>query len=92
MSSVKRRRSLTCSSCGAKLEVVIPGGVYALVTLGAVILGSMSLPMMLMSVFEKKWGMVALVVVMLFALILGSNLLLNRQAAVQIARGQAPPS
>jgi hypothetical protein len=92
LSNVKRRRSVTCNSCGAKFEVVIPGGLYTLVTLGAVVLGSMSLPVMLMSVFEKKWGMVALVVVMLFVLIFGTNLLLNRQAAVHIAQGQVPRS
>lgn len=90
LANVKRRRSVSCNSCGAKLEAVIPNGLYALVTLVAVILGSMSVPVMLMSAFEKKWGAVALVVVLLFALILGTNLLLNRQAAVQLARGQAP--
>jgi len=87
---VKRTRSVTCRSCGAKLEVVIPGGLYFPITVGAVILGSMSLPVMLMSAFEKKWGMVALVVVLLLALIFGTNLLLNRQASVRFARGQAP--
>jgi uncharacterized protein (DUF983 family) len=89
---VKRTRSVTCNACGANLEVVIPGGLYMLITLGAVVLGSMSLPVMLMSVFEKKWSMVALVVVMLFVLIFGTNLLLNRQASVQLARGRSTPS
>jgi len=77
-------------SCGAKLEVVIPGALYTLVTLVAVILGSMSVPVMLMSIFEKKWGMVALAVVLLFVLIFGTNLLLNRQATARLSR--APSS
>ena len=83
LSNVKRTRSLSCTSCGAKLEVVIPGALYTLVTLAAVVLGSMSVPVMLMSIFEKKWGMVALVVSLLFVLIFGTNFLLNRQATVQ---------
>ena len=86
LSNVKRKRSVTCDSCGAKLDVVIPGGLYTLVTLAAVILGSMLIPVTLMSVFEKKWGTVALAVVLLFVLIFGTNLLLNRQATVQPAR------
>ena len=90
LSNVKRKRTVACGSCGAKLEVVIPNALYTLVTLVAVILGSMSVPVMLMSIFEKKWGMVALAVVLLFVLIFGTNLLLNRQATVQLARGQVP--
>jgi hypothetical protein len=38
-----------------------------------------------MSIFEKKWPMVALEVVLLFVLIFGTNELLNRQATVQRA-------
>jgi len=89
VSNVKRTRSVTCSACGAKLEAVIPTGLYMLITLAAVILGSMLLPTILMSMFEKKWGMVALSVVLLFVLIFGTNALLNRQATVQLARGRA---
>ena len=92
LSNVKRTRYVTCNSCGAKLEILIPKALYTLVTLAAVILGSMLVPVTLMSVFDKKWSMVTLAVVLLFVLIFGTNLLLNRQASVQLARGQQTPS
>ena len=90
LSNVKRTRSVTCNSCGEKLEIVIPGGSYTLVTLGAVILGSMLLPVILMSMFEKRWAMVGLAIALLFVLIFGTNELLNRQATLQ--RAKAPRS
>ena len=83
ISNVRRRRDATCNACGAKVEIVISSGTYTLVTLAAVILGSMLLPTILMSMFYKKWPMVALEVVLLFVLIFGTNELLNRQATVQ---------
>jgi uncharacterized protein (DUF983 family) len=85
LSSVSRKRRVTCTQCGAKLEILIPGGPYSLVTLSAVILGSMLVPTLLMMMFEKRWAMVALAIALLFALILGSNELLNRRATVQRA-------
>jgi uncharacterized protein (DUF983 family) len=85
LSNVRRRRDATCKSCGARIEIVIANSTYTLVTLAAVILGSMLLPTILMSIFEKKWSMVALEVVLLFVLIFGTNELLNRQATVQRA-------
>jgi len=89
LSNVKRTRHVTCNSCGANLEAVIPNGFYTLVTLAAVIFGSMLLPAILMSIFEKKWAMVALEVVMLFVIIFGTNELLNRRATVQRAGARA---
>jgi uncharacterized protein (DUF983 family) len=83
LTSVRRKRAFTCPQCGAKLEIVIPGGTYSLVTLTAVILGSMLVPTLFMMMFEKRWAMVALAVALLFALIFGSNELLNRRAVVQ---------
>ena len=85
ISNVKRRRAVTCSACGERLEIVIATGTYALVTLPAVILGSMMLPTIVMSIFDKRWPMVALEVALLFVLIFGTNELLNRQATVQPA-------
>ena len=82
LSNVRRKRAATCNACGAKVEIVISNGTYTLVTLSAVILGSMLLPSILMSIFYKKWPMVALEVVLLFVLIFGTNELLNRQATV----------
>jgi uncharacterized protein (DUF983 family) len=80
---VRRRRQVTCHSCGTKLEIVVPTGLYALVTVSAVILGSMLVPVFLMSIFEKKWSAIVLAIALLFALIFGSNELLNRRATVQ---------
>jgi len=80
---VRRKRDASCSACGAKVEIVIANGTYTIVTLAAVVLGSMLLPTILMSIFEKKWAKVALEVVLLFVLIFGTNELLNRQATVQ---------
>jgi uncharacterized protein (DUF983 family) len=85
LSNVKRKRAATCNACGARVEIVIANSTYTLVTLVAVVLGSMLLPTILMSIFEKKWPMVALEVVLLFVLIFGTNELLNRQATVQRA-------
>jgi len=90
LSSVRRKRRVTCTQCGAKLEVVIPGGLYSLVTLSAIILGSMLVPTLFMMMFDKRWAMVALAVALLFALILGSNEFLNRRATVQLAPAQGP--
>jgi hypothetical protein len=84
LSNVRRRRAASCKACGAKMEIVISNGTYTLVTLAAVILGSMLLPTILMSLFEKKWAMVAVEVVLLFVLIFGTNELLNRQATVRL--------
>jgi len=92
LSNVKRRRAITCTSCGANLEVVIPGGLYVFVTLAAVVFGSMLLPTIVMSMFEKKWAMVALAVGLLFVLIFGTNAFLNRRATVQLADGRARPT
>ena len=85
LSNVRRRRQVTCNSCGTKLEIVVPTGIYSLVTLSAVILGSMLVPVLLMSIFEKKWAAIALSIALFFALIFGSNELLNRRATVQRA-------
>jgi uncharacterized protein (DUF983 family) len=88
LSNVKRARRVTCNACGASLEVVIPSGIYAAVTLLAVIFGSMLVPTILMSMFEKKWTMVALAIALLFVLIFGTNVLLNRRATVQRPGGR----
>ena len=85
LSNVRRRRQVTCHSCGTRLDIVVPTAVYSLVTLSAVILGSMLVPVLLMSIFEKKWAAIALAIALLFALIFGSNELLNRRATVQRA-------
>jgi uncharacterized protein (DUF983 family) len=85
LSSVRRNRRVTCTQCGAKLEVVIPGAFYSLVTLAAVILGSMLVPTLFMMMFEKRWAMIGLALALLFALIFGSNELLNRRATVRLA-------
>jgi Na+(H+)/acetate symporter ActP len=85
LSNVRRRRQVTCHSCGTKLEIVVPTALYSLVTLSAVVLGSMLVPVLLMSIFEKKWAAIALAIALLFALIFGSNELLNRRATVQRA-------
>ena len=85
LSNVRRKRRITCTQCGAKLEIAIPGAQYALVTMTAVILGSMLVPTLFMMMFEKRWAMVALAVALLFALIFGSNELLNRRATVHRA-------
>jgi hypothetical protein len=45
----------------------------------------MLVPVLLMSIFEKKWTAIALAIALLFALIFGSNELLNRRATVQRA-------
>ena len=85
LSNVSRRRRATCPQCGTKLEIIAPAGIYTLVTLSAVILGSMLVPVLFMSIFEKKWAAIALAIALLFALIFGSNELLNRRATVQRA-------
>jgi uncharacterized protein (DUF983 family) len=90
LSNVRRRRMLTCTQCGVKLEIAVPGATYGLVTLSAVILGSMLVPALFMLMFEKRWAMVALTIALLFALILGSNEFLNRRTTVQLAPGQRP--
>jgi uncharacterized protein (DUF983 family) len=90
LSSVRRKRRVTCTQCGAKLEVVVPGALYGFVTLSAVILGSMLVPTLLMMMFEKRWAMTALAIALLFALILGSNEFLNRRSTVQQAPEQVP--
>jgi uncharacterized protein (DUF983 family) len=92
LSNVRRKRRVTCTQCGTKLEVIIPGAQYSLVTLSAVILGSMLVPTLFMMMFEKRWAMVALSVALLFALIFGSNELLNRRAIVQRADGKSTAS
>jgi hypothetical protein len=89
LSNVRRRRLLACNSCGAELAIVIPYGLYTLTTLGAVIAGSMLLPTILMSLFEKKWHMVALAIALLFAIIFGTNAFLIRRATVELAGKQA---
>ena len=83
LANVRRKRDASCSACGAKVEIVIANGTYTIVTLAAVVLGSMLLPTILMSIFEKKWAKVALEVVLLFVLIFGTNEFLNRQATVR---------
>jgi uncharacterized protein (DUF983 family) len=85
LSNVRRKRRITCTQCGAKLEVTVPGGLYVLVTFTALILGSMLVPALFMLMFEKRWASIALAVALLFALIFGSNELLNRRATVQRA-------
>ena len=86
LSNVRRKRRITCTQCGTKLEIITPGAQYSLVTLSAVILGSMLVPTLFMMMFEKRWAMIALAVGLLFALILGSNEFLNRRAVVQRAQ------
>jgi hypothetical protein len=93
IASVRRKRRVTCAQCSEKLEVVIDAGFYTLVTVTAVVLGSMLLPSMVGLLLEKRWAMIALAIALLFALIFGSNELLNRRATVQRAgltvQGQA---
>jgi uncharacterized protein (DUF983 family) len=83
--NVSRKRKVTCTQCGAKLEVVVPHVLYGFVTFTAAILGSMLVPVLLMLMFERRWAMVALAVALLFALIFGANELFNRRADVQKA-------
>lgn len=83
--NVRRKRMFTCPQCGAKLEIVIPGALYGAITFTAAILGSLLVPVLLMLMFEKRWAMIALAIALLFALIFGSNELLNRRATVQRA-------
>src|SRR6478752_7774679 len=91
LSNVRRRRLLSCTACGANLEITIPNGLYTLVTLAAVVFGSMLVPTILMSLFDKKWGMVALAIALMFAIIFGTNVLLNRRASVRLAGGRSKP-
>jgi hypothetical protein len=88
LSNVGRRRRVTCSQCGAKLEIVVPSGLYGLVTWTSAILGSMLVPVLLLLTFARQWPTLALAIALLIALILGSNELLNRRAIVQ--RSPAP--
>ena len=85
LASVRRKRRFSCPECGVKLEIVIPGGFYSFVTLLAVIFASMLVPVLFMLMFERRWAMVVLAIVLLFALIFGSNELLNRRVTVQRA-------
>ncbi len=83
--NVRRRRRVTCTQCGAKLDIIVPGGQYTLVTWTAAILGSMLVPVLIMLMFDRQWATIALAIGLLFALIFGSNELLNRRATVQRA-------
>jgi hypothetical protein len=82
MSNVRRTRRVTCNQCGSKLEIVVPAAVYNLVTWTSAILGTMLVPFLLLFVLAKEWPTLALAIVLLFALIFGSNVFLNRRAIV----------
>ena len=84
--NVRRKRSVSCGQCGSSLAVVIPAGKYHLITLTASVLASLLVPVILMMMFARQWTKVALAIGLIFALILGSNELLNRRATVQPAR------
>ena len=85
VSNVRRKRRVTCNQCSAKLEIVVPAGIYNLVTWTSAILGTMLAPFLLLFIFTKQWATLALSIALLAALILGSNVLLNRRATVQRA-------
>jgi uncharacterized protein (DUF983 family) len=82
---VRRKRRVTCNQCGSKLEIVVPAAVYNLVTWTSAILGTMLVPFLLLFMFAKEWATLVLAIALLFALIFGSNVLLNRRATVQRA-------
>jgi len=56
----------------------------------ATILASLLVPAFLMLAFARKWTTIALGVVLLLALLIGSNELLNRRAVVQRAPEPGP--
>jgi len=91
VTNVRARRFLTCNACGVPLSIVIPYGLYAIFTLCAVIAGSLLIPTILMSIFERKWMMVALCVALLFAIFLGTNVFLNRRTTVQFSNERGKP-
>ena len=84
--NVRRKRNVSCPECGSRLSIVIPGGKYHLVTLTASVLASLLVPVILMMMFARQWTKVALAIGLIFALILGSNELLNRRATVEPER------
>ncbi|HEU5134902.1 MAG TPA: hypothetical protein VFU13_07140 [Steroidobacteraceae bacterium] len=88
--NVKRLRRVTCPPCGAKLEIVVPDLPYRLVTWTVAILASLLAPTFLVLVFARQWATIGLAVVLLFALIFGSNEMLNRRATVQLAAEPDP--
>jgi hypothetical protein len=88
--NVRRRRPVTCVSCGAKLEITVPSLPYSLITWTAAILGSMLVPVLLVMMLYRQWGSIALSIALLFALIFGSNEFLNRRATVQRAPEPGP--
>ena len=83
--NVRRRRKVTCVSCGAKLEITVPSLPYALTTWTAAILGSMLAPVLIVVMLARQWGTITLSIGLFFALILGSNEFLNRRATVHRA-------
>jgi len=85
--NVKRRRQVTCHSCGTKLDIVVPGGPYYLVIVTVSILVSMLVPVTFTMMLGRQWATIALGLVLMLALILGCNELLNRRAIVQRAPG-----
>ena len=70
---------------GTKLEIVVPAGIYNLVTWTSALLATMLAPLLLLFIFAKEWATLALSIALLSALIFGSNVLLNRRATVQRA-------
>jgi hypothetical protein len=85
LSDVRRKRRVTCNQCGSKLEIVVPAGIYSLVTWTSAILGTTLAPFLLLFALAKEWLTVALSIALLAALIFGSNAFLNRRATVQRA-------
>jgi hypothetical protein len=89
----KRRRERRCPSCDAQIEFVVPALPYYAFNVGVQILSAIAAPAVLLVFFVVSPRGAALLIVALFALLLGltlsSNYLFGRWAALRRA-GEVP--
>jgi uncharacterized protein (DUF983 family) len=81
----RRRRPVTCTSCGVKLERVLPGvAYYSIMTLIGLLTEVAALPLLFL-VFLQQWLWIAVYIVALVAIHLGVSAFLNSRARVEFA-------
>lgn len=83
--TTRRRRPITCTNCGARLERVLPGVPYYALSFITALLLEAALPIALILVFFRQWVWVGLIVAGLLAINLAVSAFLNARTRVEYA-------
>ena len=83
--SSRRRRPVTCTSCGRRLEVVYPKAWYYTLSLATGLLAELSIIPLLLLLISRQWAWIATVVTGFMLVNYLATAFLNARAAVRPA-------